>query len=231
MALGHTESSMSSTASIMSATASASESPTPTDSGSMSKGANYFFGFLITFVAILFVFIGCGIATRRRYQRRRGIIFNLDDLQAMPGLFGSRQQLIGEKPIMWEPWVVKRNDYSWSMMQVSNSPNIFQKIINNSQPLSASRSNKPCLKSIPRSAPIRLPSRNPTAIHGLSLPTWAPADSEVEKEAPLPDESVPSTLQISLLISMPNQPSPDKPSFTEYQIGVARLPWEAWMAS
>lgn len=215
MALGHTESSMTSTASIMSATASASESPTATDSGSMSKGANYFFGFLITFVAILFVFIGCGIATRRRYQRRRGIIFNLDDLQAMPGLFGSRQQLIGEKPIMWEPWVVNRKECSWSTMQ----------------PLSASRSNKPCRKPIPRSAPIRLPSRNPNAIHGLSLPIWAPADSEVEKEAPLTDESVPSTLQISLLISMPSQPSSDEPPFTEYQIGVARLPWEAWMAS
>ncbi|KAK0480696.1 hypothetical protein IW261DRAFT_1563376 [Armillaria novae-zelandiae] len=215
MALGHTESSMSSTASIVSATASASESPTATDSGSMSKGTNYFFGFLITFVAILFVFIGCGIATRRRYQRRRGMIFNLDDLQAMPGLFGSRQQLIGEKPIMWEPWAVNRNEYSWSTIQ----------------PLSASRSNKPSPKPIPRSAPIRLPSRNPNAIHGLSLPTWAPADSEVEKEVPLTDESVPSTLQISLLISMPSRPSPDEPPLTEYQIGVASLPWEAWMTS
>ncbi|KAK0203743.1 hypothetical protein DFS33DRAFT_827741 [Desarmillaria ectypa] len=213
MALGHTESSISSTTSIMSATASPTNSSIATDSGSMSKGANYFFGFLITFVAILFVFIGCGIATRRRYQRRRGIIFNLDDLQAMPGLFGSPQQLIGEKPIMWEPWVVKHDDYSWSTIQ----------------PLSASRSNKPCPKTVPRPAPIRLPSRNPTAIHGLSLPIWAPADSE--KEALSPEESLPSTLQISLLISMPGQPPPDNPTLTEYQIGVARLPWVAWMAS
>ncbi|KAK0458951.1 uncharacterized protein EV420DRAFT_341436 [Desarmillaria tabescens] len=214
MALGHTESSISSTTSIMSETASPTMSSIATDTGSMSKGANYFFGFLIAFVAILFVFIGCGMATRRRYQRRRGLIFNLDDLQGMPGLFGSRQQLVGEKPIMWEPWVVKHDDYSWSTIQ----------------PLSASRSNKPCPKTIPRPAPIRLPSRNPTAIHGLSLPTWAPADSEVEKEAPSPEESVPSTLQISLLISMPGQPL-DNPTFTEYQIGVARLPWEQWMAS
>ncbi|KAG7448570.1 uncharacterized protein BT62DRAFT_929656 [Guyanagaster necrorhizus] len=199
----------------MSATESAASSSASTNSGPMSNGANYFFGFLITFVAILFIFIGCGIAMRRRYQRRRGTVFNLDDLQAMPGLFGSRQQLLGEKPIMWEPWVEKHDDYSWSTIQ----------------PLSASRSNRPCPKSIPRPAPIRLPSRNPTAIHGLSLPTWAPADSEIEKEVPSPEESVPSTLQISVLISMPGPPSPDNPTFIEYQIGVARLPWEEWMAS
>jgi hypothetical protein len=36
-----------------------------------SRGANYFFGFLITFVVLLFIFIGCGIGSHRRIVARR----------------------------------------------------------------------------------------------------------------------------------------------------------------
>lgn len=42
------------------------------DSGGLgSRGANYFFGFLITFVVLLLIFIGCGIGSRRRFVARR----------------------------------------------------------------------------------------------------------------------------------------------------------------
>ncbi|KAF8962560.1 hypothetical protein BDZ97DRAFT_1759170 [Flammula alnicola] len=52
------------------------------DSGGMAqRGANYFFGFLITFVVLLLIFVGCGIGTRRRFMTRR---------QAM--LFGGLEQ-------------------------------------------------------------------------------------------------------------------------------------------
>lgn len=37
----------------------------------MQEGANYFFGFLITFVALLLIFLGCGVGSRQRAAARR----------------------------------------------------------------------------------------------------------------------------------------------------------------
>jgi len=56
-------------------------SPAPTatsgDSNVMGqRGANYFFGFLITFVVLFLVFVGCGIGSRRRLlaERREALL-------------------------------------------------------------------------------------------------------------------------------------------------------------
>ena len=53
-----------------------SPSPSPTDSSASSSGgsqhgSNYFFGFLITFVGLLMIFIAFGIGSRRRFAARR----------------------------------------------------------------------------------------------------------------------------------------------------------------
>ncbi|PPQ84135.1 hypothetical protein CVT25_003346 [Psilocybe cyanescens] len=64
-----------------------SVSPNPTnpdgmdDGGLQQRGANYFFGFLITFVVLLLVFVACGIGSRRRLlagRQRAGGVFGLD---------------------------------------------------------------------------------------------------------------------------------------------------------
>jgi hypothetical protein len=61
--------------------------PAPTaptsDSNVMAqRGANYFFGFLVTFVVLFLIFVGCGIGSRRRFlnERRNG----LTDAWGMP---------------------------------------------------------------------------------------------------------------------------------------------------
>ncbi|KAF8893207.1 hypothetical protein CPB84DRAFT_1783419 [Gymnopilus junonius] len=48
--------------------------PSSNDNNSslQQKGANYFFGFLISFVVLLLVFVACGITSRRRFLARRG---------------------------------------------------------------------------------------------------------------------------------------------------------------
>ncbi|KAF9476943.1 hypothetical protein BDN70DRAFT_881721 [Pholiota conissans] len=48
--------------------------------GMAARGANYFFGFLITFVVLLLIFVGCGIGSRRRFlaRRRDGLFDGLD---------------------------------------------------------------------------------------------------------------------------------------------------------
>jgi len=42
----------------------------PNNSGGQ-RGASYFFGFLITFVVLLLIFVGCGVVSRRRFSARQ----------------------------------------------------------------------------------------------------------------------------------------------------------------
>ena len=100
----------------MSSSASTTAFSSPTDSGGEStggtpRGANYFFGFLITFVGLLIVFIICGIGSRRRLARRRGLHDALEPL-------GSFRKLEGEtRPEFYEPPLVVGED-RWSSMMV-----------------------------------------------------------------------------------------------------------------
>ncbi|KXN85834.1 hypothetical protein AN958_10720 [Leucoagaricus sp. SymC.cos] len=59
--------------------------PTPDPGGSpdgggggMQRGASYFFGFLITFVVLLLIFVSCGVVSRRRFSARQRARFEWD---------------------------------------------------------------------------------------------------------------------------------------------------------
>jgi hypothetical protein len=43
----------------------------PGGPANMTRGANYFFGFLVTFIVVLLLFVACGIGSRRRAAARR----------------------------------------------------------------------------------------------------------------------------------------------------------------
>ncbi|KAF8875617.1 hypothetical protein CPB85DRAFT_1260036 [Mucidula mucida] len=196
MALGDGHSMSSSSTLTATATSSPSSTQSSEDTGG-AKGANYFFGFLITFIALLFIFIGCGVTTRRRLQRRR--IINLDALASMPGFFGSRAGLVideKDKPLLCERWTERAEEPTWACMQPLSVSNVTAEL-----PVSD------------HSPPVRLPSRNPNAINGLSLPIWAPPP-------PSPFS------RISVMITMPHEREADD-EIPEYQIGVAQLPWQA----
>ncbi len=139
MALGDGHSMSSSSTLTATATSSPSSTQSSEDTGG-AKGANYFFGFLITFIALLFIFIGCGVTTRRRLQRRR--IINLDALASMPGFFGSRAGLVideKDKPLLCERWTERAEEPTWACMQVCTlSPSSF--VVTHQQP----RSRCPC---------------------------------------------------------------------------------------
>jgi hypothetical protein len=100
-----------------SASTTAFSSPSPTDTGGDSsggtpRGANYFFGFLITFVGLLIIFIVCGIGSRRRLARRRVLNDAFEPLGRFKGLEG------GEKcPEFYEPPLVVGED-KWSSLMV-----------------------------------------------------------------------------------------------------------------
>jgi hypothetical protein len=87
----------------------------------MSQGANYFFGFLITFVVLLLVFVACGISSRRYFfNRGRG---NNSSNSGGSGFIGNVAAEWGvssqsTKPMFWEAWVAEGGP-KWSTMAVS----------------------------------------------------------------------------------------------------------------
>jgi hypothetical protein len=92
--------------------------PSPTDDSGEStegtpRGANYFFGFLITFVGLLIIFIICGIGSRRRFARRRGLNGDLEPLGRFRKLGGGDM-----RPQFYEPPLVAGED-RWSSLMVS----------------------------------------------------------------------------------------------------------------
>lgn len=83
------------------------------------QGANYFFGFLITFVVLLFVFVGCGFVRRRRFvARRRAGLESGGDLRVFG--YWEGQDVEPVEPAYVEPWLMKGIDSTaWQAMKVS----------------------------------------------------------------------------------------------------------------
>ncbi|KAF9269602.1 hypothetical protein L218DRAFT_1072421 [Marasmius fiardii PR-910] len=221
-------------------TSTSGQNPFP---GASSRGANYFFGFLITFIALLLLFIGCGIGTRRRLQRNNRLI----DFSPWDDSSGGATNLI--EPRLLEPRLtnLKGGEWnSWASIQPISSSLI--------PPSSSPREKDPhphdgindqnhdLQPSSPSPGPIRMPSSNPIAYHGLSLPVWLPAQRErASKGEVVPDENADNgdaskgqdVLQVAVLIAMPSQHKHDQkvseadpPHMDEYQFGVARILWD-----
>ncbi|KAF9460021.1 hypothetical protein BDZ94DRAFT_1266926 [Collybia nuda] len=187
---------------------------TPNDSeansGNMHPGANYFFGFLITFIVLLFIFIGCGLGSRRRMARRRAMF--LSDAGPWAGL---RPDISQKEPTLWEPELVKGGDMWDSIMPLSMSvlqpsaaeATAFQ------NPTSASRSLSPF------SFTSWIPASRSASNNKFNL---AGAGGEV-----LPE---PVELQVAVMIALPsNKGSANEGSVVgldECQFGVIRIPWE-----
>jgi hypothetical protein len=101
-------------------------------SSTMTQGANYFFGFLITFVVLLLVFVACGVGSRRRYLYSRRAVLMQDELE----WGSSRRTARLPPPVFWDAWLDKGatdDDPHWSSILVCH----FRLDIYFFQPLSA----------------------------------------------------------------------------------------------
>jgi hypothetical protein len=102
--------------------------PAPTQNegnGVGSKGVNYFFGFLIAFIALLLFFVGCGFGARRTMMRNRRLQQRLEeaglvlDNASMDGLIVRSNEPLKE-PVFWErPF--QKGSSQWELMMVSVS--------------------------------------------------------------------------------------------------------------
>jgi hypothetical protein len=86
------------------------------DSGGMQRGASYFFGFLITFVILLLLFVGCGVVSRRRFAARRRANFEFN-MQPWAERMGSDIGYVS--PVLLEKYLVRVRDEShWRDLSV-----------------------------------------------------------------------------------------------------------------
>ncbi|KAJ7680370.1 hypothetical protein DFH06DRAFT_1315154 [Mycena polygramma] len=89
---------------------------TPPSTSGQLNGTNYFFGFLVAFIAFLFVFLSLGLLARRRRMRlmRDFMLYGPDD----SGLPNVTQR----EPTMWQPLYREAKGQLWSnIMPLSTS--------------------------------------------------------------------------------------------------------------
>jgi hypothetical protein len=87
--------------------------------GTSANSANYFFGFLITFVVLLVVSVGCGVWLRRRWENRRR-----NDIRTWGVIRGGGIRNAQNEPVYWEGWMKETEKGAlmvgmWGNMKVS----------------------------------------------------------------------------------------------------------------
>ncbi|CAA7267274.1 unnamed protein product [Cyclocybe aegerita] len=223
--------------------------------GDSSRGANYFFGFLITFVLLLLIFAGCGLGSRRRmfFSRR----FQNADAFGPWTTYGEDGIGRGEvvEPVVYEKTFEKAEETGdkWGDLKPL-SATLVRRPRDQSD---ASSAQKPSLPEDPPSDPAH---PNPTAVSATpaephrSLPAWFPGRKRKHPPGPptAEPEDVPEAIQVAFLIVMPSVASsslyaPKTPideekaaalrererdfEMPEYQIGMATVPWETEIRS
>ncbi|KAJ7650861.1 hypothetical protein FB45DRAFT_888980 [Roridomyces roridus] len=183
------------------------------NSGSMlSSGTNYFFGFLVAFIAFLFIFLALGFLARRRRLRL------LHDFILYGPQDDDNSRIAQKEPMLYEPKFVD-----------APVPPLWADIM----PLSTSLVRRDVLQSkeaLPLPATTSTPPTSGAALRSfLRLPRKA----QVDAGSPTPTlVKVPEALDVAVLINMPQPPGastrdPDEEEGPpEYLIGTLHLPWK-----
>lgn len=194
------------------------------DGGGMARGANYFFGFLITFVALLLIFVGCGVGTRRR-ARNRGAAFMLD---------WSVPNVAPLEPRFYEGYLEKpHGEHVWAdVMPVSAT--ILRPQADEPASSSTSGPPPPPPRSPWRTWLDRVRRRPPHRSASSEARHSEDADRKASQRRPATPPPADETMQITMMIAMPapprhpNDTTPDdERPLDEYQLGVLQAPWRS----
>lgn len=181
----------------------------PTDDGGETtqgtpRGANYFFGFLITFVGLLVIFIICGIGSRRRFARRHGLNGTLEPLGRFRKLEGG-----DTRPQFYEPPLVVGEDRWGSLMPLSVR-------------FCRQKESDPVDHDLPPLPPVTPARRSRSHLSFNYFNRNPPLETHTDPE-------LPDAIQVAVMIAMPwdlsvnQQKNPE--GLREYQIGEIDLPW------
>jgi hypothetical protein len=101
----------SSTTATDTSTASGTPSLPPSNNNQLASGTNYFFGFLIAFIAFLFVFLSLGLLARRRRMRLMHDFLLYGESDHLPTISQT-------EPLMWQPTYIAGDGRLWSDIMV-----------------------------------------------------------------------------------------------------------------
>ncbi|KAN0084268.1 hypothetical protein V8E55_007772 [Tylopilus felleus] len=219
--------------------------PNSADTSSVTN-ANYFFGFVITFVVLLLLFVGCGIGSWRRF-RLIGTAWDerLQDMEGSP--FATprkrgRRRLV--RPVFSETWTdpmasihfvpgAASDKEKWGGVQPISAALIWSRSklstwahkvkATTTTQSSAGRGNDGSVRGVVATLRSYVIPRRPRCDH----PPRPPPVTRPPPEA----------IQVAVMIAMPSPSSlssrqaPDRPQYVgqpgvrEYEIGVVRIPW------
>ncbi|KAF8547032.1 hypothetical protein OG21DRAFT_1517682 [Imleria badia] len=220
--------------------------PPPPSAPSSITSANYFFGFVITFVVLLLLFIGCGIGSWRRF-RLVGTAWDerLQDMEGSPFSTRKRGRRRLVRPMLSETWTHPPKASTRRALSASSEQHKWESI----QPISAAFvwTRSKLLTGARRPSASTAPPTPPREDDGLERQgVVATLRSYVFPRRPRCDQRPnpppvtrppPEAIQVVVMIAMPSPPSltsrrpTDKPRCVgqsgvgEYQIGVVRIPW------
>ncbi|KAF9233420.1 hypothetical protein BU15DRAFT_80126 [Melanogaster broomeanus] len=216
--------------------------------------ASYFFGFIITFVVLLLLFVGCGVGSRRRFTFL-GMTWGAGGRQDVDeGAFGGRGRGGRRKfvrPVFWEAWMYPKGDpdgqegrwegiqpVSASFIRPPLNPSYGAQFKSDHSSLRPSSSQISVTDSQPHGRLHRLR----TALNPYGFHRHHPCTDQPPKPPP-PERPPPEAVQIAVMIRMPSPSSwawdtgnSERPSTSrsvgeqtselgEYQIGITQLPW------
>ncbi|KAJ7166500.1 hypothetical protein C8R43DRAFT_1122072 [Mycena crocata] len=177
----------------------AESSSPPSSSNQLTSGTNYFFGFLIAFIAFLFVFLSLGLLARRRRIRlmQEFLLYGPDDDHSP----ASSQT----EPLMWQPVYADAERPVWSDIMPLSTTLLRREVIEEKAPSEV--------------LPPR-PTRNPFVVY-FGFPAMKP-----RRRPALRKTQVTEGMNIAVMITMPMSPgtlADDEPP--ECQIGTMQIPW------
>ncbi|KAJ7901881.1 hypothetical protein B0H14DRAFT_3422557 [Mycena olivaceomarginata] len=109
-------------------TSTASGTPSlPPSNSQLASGTNYFFGFLIAFIAFLFVFLSLGLLARRRRMRLMHDFLLYGESDHLPTISQT-------EPLMWQPTYIAGDGRLWSDIMPLSTSLVQREVIDDKTP-------------------------------------------------------------------------------------------------
>jgi len=164
-----------------------------------TSGTNYFFGFLVAFIAFLFIFLSLGLLARRRRTRliREFLMYGPDE--------DGNPRIPQTEPVLWQPAYTDAKGARWADIMPLSSSLVRRDVVD---------------EKTPAEEPPR-PSRIPLLVY-IGIMTRKPQQTAPTKI------KVTEAMDIAVVINMPRPPDApleeDEPP--ECQIGTLKVPWK-----
>jgi len=198
------------------------------DGNSGQRGANYFFGFLITFIVLLLVFVGFGVGSRRRFIAR----VRAQNAQIWAQL-GLDREL--EPPMFYEEQIVLPSGSEWKYLLPLSA-----RLLRDEDEEVKRKQELDTVSQLSSLLPQQQPFSIFPSLNSLPLPSWMPG-RHARYPPPVPEANsisdksdLPETIQVAVVILMPSPPEDrlrakrdiiTEVQLPEYQIGLQTLPW------